>query len=110
VHGLAVHAAFGSIKPETFAKNQLVSWNELPMDISEQELLEMIERILTAKNSEFQIHYWIACLSANTGDVKFSDLLFWPGAYFGDGNDNRNMSPSDILATALKAGKRHLED
>ena len=109
IHSFAVHASFGSERPETFAKKQLISWDALPLEITEQEMLEMIERIWGAKGDEFQIGYWLACLRANTGDEKVSDLLFWPGAYFGDGNDDRDLSPSDILATALKSGGGHRE-
>jgi hypothetical protein len=55
------------------------------------------------KVDELQSHYWLACLKANTGDDGISDLIFWPGAYFGDGDDTRIMSSSEILATALQS-------
>lgn len=107
IHRFAVHSAFGSVKPESFAKRLLIAWDQLPLDLDRDEMLEMIENICGAKGEEFQIEYWIACLRANTGDEKLSDLIFWPGNYFGDGNQKRNMSPSEILAIALAAGGRH---
>ena len=106
IHGFAVHAAFGSVKPETFAKRQLIDWNQLPADLTEAEMLEMIDRICQVDGDEFQMEYWLACLRTSTGDQKISDLIFWPGSYFGDGNDTRMMSSSEILTTALKANGR----
>ena len=106
IHGFAVHDAFGSVKPEIFARRQLVAWDRLPTDITHQEMLEMIERISTAKGDQLQIQYWLVCLAASTGDDKISDLLFWPGSYFGDANDATSMSPVEILATALKSGEK----
>jgi len=106
VHGFAVHAAFGSAKPETFARRQLIAWDRLPADLTQQEMLEMIEGVCgSIKADEIQREYWLACLRANTGDNKIGDLIFWPGTYFGDGNNARVMSAPEILATALKAGR-----
>ena len=105
IHVHAVRAAFGSVRPETFARRQLVAWDQLPTDITEEEMLEMIERIFKPRGYELEIEYWIQCLRVNTGDEHVSDLIFWPGAYFRDGNNARQMSPSEILATALEAGK-----
>ena len=107
IHEFALQSAFASVSHETFAKSQLVDWDDLPDEIAEQEMLEMIELISAGKGDEFQHQYWIACLRANTGDDKISDLLFWPGSYFGDGNDARIMSPSEILTTAIKSGNTH---
>jgi hypothetical protein len=109
IHDFAVRSSFGSVKPETFARRQLVSWDNLPADVTEQEMLEMVERIDKAKGDELQLEYWIACLRVNTGDAKISDLIFWPGSYFGDGDNARVMSPSEILVTALKAGGKPTE-
>ncbi len=67
-------------------------------------MLEMIDGLCgITKVDELQSHYWLACLKANTGDDGISDLIFWPGAYFGDGDDTRIMSSSEILATALQS-------
>jgi hypothetical protein len=104
IDSFAVRSAFGSIAPETFARQLLVTWDRLPTDITEQEMLEMVERIFEANGSELQIQYWISCLRVSTGDDHVSDLIFWPGHYFRDGDNSRCMSPSEVLATALKSG------
>jgi hypothetical protein len=103
---LSVLSAFGSVSPGTFAKRQLVAWDQLPTDITEGEMLEMIERICTVKCDELQTEYWLECLRANTGDANISDLIFWPGEYFRDGNNSRRLLPSEVLATALRSGGR----
>ena len=99
----AVLAAFGSIKPITFAKKQLVDWNALPNDLTEEEMLDLIQRVCQSSGSEFQTEYWIECLRMNTGDENISDLIFWPGEYFQDGDNSRELAPSEILRTALAA-------
>ena len=95
----AVLAAFGSIRPITFAKKQLVDWNSLPNDLAEEEMLDLIQRVCQSSGSEFQTEYWVECLRINTGDENISDLIFWPGEYFHDGDNSRELSPSDILRT-----------
>jgi hypothetical protein len=104
IHDFAVRSAFGSVRPETFAKRQLIDWDRLPSDLSRREMLEIIDKFHEGKLDEFYPEYWIECLRVNTGDGRISDLIFWPGSYFGDGDDSRLMSSSEILETALKAG------
>jgi len=103
-----VEAAFGSIGPDAFARRQLIAWDQLPLDLTQQEMLEMIERVCDASGDELQIEFWLGCLRANTGDERISDMIFWPGSYFGDGNDARKMSPSEILSTASEAGEKSI--
>ena len=101
-----VHGAFGSVPAESFAKDLLADRSAIPKDLSEGEMLELIERICKADGTESQISYWLNCLEINTGDERLSDLIFWPGEYFGDGDDSRELSPQDILRTAI-ANRRH---
>jgi len=101
---LDVSRAFGSIRPETFAREQLIAWNELPADLACEEMLEMIELICQGESDELQTGYWIACLRLNTGDERISDLICWPYEYSGEGGKTR-MLPADILSAALKSGK-----
>lgn len=96
-----VIGAFGSINTDTFARKCLVNWSELPASATEDEMLEMIQRISTANGSEFQIEYWVECLRVNTGDERISDLIFWPEEYFGRSID-RELSATEILNIALR--------
>ncbi len=69
-------------------------------------MLEIIERLFEARHNEFQPSFWLMCLKKNTGDSNISDLLYWPGEYFGDGNNRRVMTADEVLQTALAKGKR----
>jgi hypothetical protein len=75
-------------------------------DISRAELLELLRRICTADGREHEIDFWLGMLKANVPDPKVSDLLFWPGEYFGDGDNSRELSPEQILDIALSAGRK----
>jgi hypothetical protein len=98
--------AFGSCNAETWAKDLLVDESQIPTDLSYEEMLELVGKIYTADGDEFQTVYWVRCLRVNTGDERVSDLIFWPGEYFGDGDNQRQMSPAEILDTAIASGKR----
>jgi hypothetical protein len=101
----SLKGAFGSIGEETFARNLLVDREAIPRDLSEPEMIELLERIAAADGTEFQIEYWVECLEVNTGVERISDLIYWPGEYFGDGDNSRELSPREILETALATGQ-----
>lgn len=109
IPGHAVEAAFGSVASDTFARRQLIAWDQIPLDLSRQEMIELIDRVCHASGDELQVEFWLACLRANTGDEKIADMIFWPGTYFGDGNDARDLSPGEILSSALEAGGKSAE-
>jgi len=100
-----VRGAFGSIDSDEFARQMLLDPKDVPTDLSEPEMLELLERIRQADGDEFQIGYWLNCLAVNTGDERISDLIYWPGEYFEDGNNCREMSSREILDVAMAAGK-----
>ena len=102
----SVESAFGSISPEGFARELICDLTAIPTNLTPDEMLELIKHIITADGDTFQMWYWLQCLQVNTGDNKFSDLIYWPGEYFKDGNNAREMSPQEILDTALNTGKK----
>src|SRR5262249_56832026 len=75
-------------------------------DITRDELLELIRRLSTAAGEEHEQIFWLRLLEANVPDKRISGLMFWPGDYFGDGNNSRNLSPEEILDIALAAGRQ----
>lgn len=99
------HGAFGSVAPEAFAEQLLAAGATVPTDLSEAEMLELLDRVRRAEGTEAQLDHWLACLRANTGDERLPDLIFWPGEYFGDGDDSRELTSQDILRTALRNGR-----
>jgi hypothetical protein len=100
-----VHGAFGSVNAESFAEDLLADRSAIPKDLSETEMLELVKRICSAEGTESQISYWLNCLEVNTGDERLSDLIFWPGEYFGDRNNSREPTPQEILRTAMANGR-----
>ncbi|MCY1461663.1 hypothetical protein D9M71_793420 [compost metagenome] len=46
--------------------------------------------------------FWLEMLALNIADARISDLFFWPGEYFGDGDNARELTPEQIIETALK--------
>jgi hypothetical protein len=106
VSGFEVDSAFGSVSPEGFARTLLLEHKPVPTDITHAEMLELVERIFApGRNKEGEIAYWIKCLKVSTGDERIDDLIFWPGEYFGDGDNSRDMTPEGILDTALARRK-----
>src|SRR5688572_19726826 len=73
---LDLHAAFGSGDSECFARKLLIDWHVLPNDLSQAEMLELIEALCTAQGSPTAQEYWLKILESNTGDEKLSDLIF----------------------------------
>src|SRR5687767_10273740 len=65
-----VRGAFGSIDAKSFAENLLADRSRVPTDLSEAEMLELLERVSAADGTESQIAYWVDCLAANTGDAR----------------------------------------
>jgi hypothetical protein len=57
----------------------------------------------TAGYQEHKKYFWLRLLEVNLGDPRISDLIFWPGEYFGDGDIMREMTSKDILDTILNS-------
>lgn len=100
--------AFGSVSPDTFACQLLVDWNAVPRDLSKPEMLELLSRIFRpSRGEEFLTEYWLKCLRINTKNDRISDLIFWPGDYFRDGDDGRELTPEEVLEIALLDAEKH---
>jgi hypothetical protein len=102
VDRIDVMAGFGSGDSEHFARRLMTDWSSVPRELSEAEMLELVEALCSASGAPSAQEYWIRCLEANTGDDRISDLIFWPNEYFGSGTVATNLSPSAILSIALR--------
>jgi hypothetical protein len=98
---IEVIAAFGSLDHEAFSRSLLVDWNNVPADLAEAEMLEILEAFDNGKGDNVCQDYWIRCLEINTGDKQIRDLIFWPDVYFGAESPGRDLLPSEILKVAL---------
>lgn len=97
-----VLAAFGSADADAFARRLTIDWHAFPTDLSEQELLELIDAVCAARGGPVHTEYWVQCLAVNTGDEGISDLIYWPDEYFGAGYDRRELAPAEMLEVALR--------
>jgi len=89
----------GAMSAEEFVRTACQKAVRVP-DITDEELLELIRRVLAAEGQEHEIDFWLSMLRLNIPAPGISDLLFWPGEYFGDGDNSRQLSPQDILDAA----------
>lgn len=97
-----VLGAFGSISAGDFASQLAIDWHAIPTDLSEPELLELLEAICEVRGSQAVLNYWVRCLAVNTGDDRISDLIFWPEQYLGPEYDGRDLPPTEMLEVALR--------
>jgi hypothetical protein len=101
-----VLGAFGSIGADEFAKRLTIDWKAIPTDLSNLELLELVDAICEGRERAVTFEYWIKSLALNTGDDKVSDLIYWPEQYLGAEYDGRELTPSEILDIASPSGVR----
>jgi hypothetical protein len=75
-------------------------------DISRLELVELARRIMEADGEEHEIDFWLEMLALNIPDPQVSDLIFWPGEYFGDGDNARKLTPEQVIDIAEARARR----
>jgi hypothetical protein len=100
-----VLGAFGSISASEFAKRLAINWHAIPEDLTDSELLELIDATCEARGDQVTVEYWVRCLRLNTGDEKISDLIFWPEEYLGVEYDGRDLTPAEMLEIANRKRK-----
>jgi len=98
--------AFGTGDAEYFARRLLTDWRNLPRDLSESEMLELLHAVCGAKGSQDRCEYWLKCLEANTGEPELVNLIYWPDQYRDGAYDGRDLSPEEMLEIALRHGHR----
>lgn len=98
--------AFGAGTPEYFARRLLIDWHDLPRDLSNAEMVELLEALLDARGSEDRCEYWLKCLQLNTGEPELTNLIYWPNEYRGGEYDGHDLTATEVLQIALKHGQR----
>jgi hypothetical protein len=96
--------AFGTAGAREFARRLLIDWDKLPSDLSQAEMLELLESLFRRGVSPVTSEYWVKCLRRNTGDEQISDLIYWPERYGSGEYASRDLSPAEILDIALHNG------
>jgi hypothetical protein len=92
---------YGGQNHETWVRKVLAapSLRRLP-DISRAELVELARRVMEGDGREHEIDFWLEMLALTIPDPQVSDLIYWPGEYFGDGNNARDLTPEQVIDIA----------
>ncbi|PQO46984.1 hypothetical protein [Blastopirellula marina] len=69
--------------------------------IGRNELIEMFRRVLAKPNDQTYLNFVLATIERTFGDDQVSNLIFWPGEYFGDGDDSRELTPEQMADAVL---------
>ncbi|EJN30908.1 hypothetical protein PMI35_01731 [Pseudomonas sp. GM78] len=100
---LDFQGVFGAQDHDTWVRQILTAPYERRLrDISQSELIEIARRVMNADSPEHTTDFWLKMLALNIPDARISDLFFWPGEYFGDGDNAQELTPEQIIETALK--------
>ncbi len=56
----------------------------------------MFAKVLADPCDDAYLQYVFTTIRKTFGDAQVSDSVFWPGEYFGDGNNQREATPELI--------------
>jgi hypothetical protein len=94
---------YGGQDHDTWVRKVLAGPYEYRLtDITRSELIEMAGRVMDAEIPEHAQYFWLKMLELNIPDARISDLFFWPGEYFGDGDNSRELTAEQIIKIALR--------
>lgn len=97
----------GGQSHETWVRSVLVRGRQLRVDdITRDELIELTRRVMKSDGTEHEISFWMRMLALNIPDPFISDLIFWPGEYFADGDNSRVHTPEQVVDIALSRAAR----
>jgi hypothetical protein len=69
-------------------------------DLDRAGLVAMFAKVLADPCDDAHLQYVFTTIKKTYGDTQISDLVFWPGEYFGDGNNQRELTP-ELMADAV---------
>jgi hypothetical protein len=92
----------GSEDHETFVRRLLIT-NSTMADptLDRDKLVEIFEKVLANVCDEDFLAYAFASIEKTFGVSDVSELVFWPGSFFGDGNDQRELKPTEMADAIL---------
>lgn len=70
-------------------------------DITHDELVELTRRVMEVDGDEASCHFWLMQLKSNLSP-RVSNLIYWPGEYFGHNDYDRDMPPEKIVEIAMQ--------
>lgn len=69
-------------------------------NLNRELLIEMFTKVLADPCDDAYLQYVFGTVRKTLGDNQISDLVFFPGEYFGDGNHQRGLTP-ELMADAV---------
>lgn len=75
---------------------------EADRNLTRQDLVEMFRRVLDDPCDDEYLTFVFQTVEKTYGDRQASDLVFWPGEYFGDGDHSRVLTPEEMADAVLK--------
>jgi hypothetical protein len=75
---------------------------EASAGLDRQELAMMFAKVLSDPSDDSYLQYVFSTIKKTFGDPQISDLVFWPGEYFGDGNNQRELTPELMADSVLE--------
>ncbi len=73
---------------------------EASPNLNREGLIEMFKKVLADPCDDAYLQFVFTTIEKTFGDTQISDLVFWPSEYFGDGNNQRKLSP-ELMADAV---------
>jgi hypothetical protein len=100
--------AFGSVSPETWARDLLLARQSPPSNLADAELLRLLQAICSVDGEEWQISWWLRCVETCTGCAEIIDLIYYPSDVLGPDDGREELTPEEILAEARRRPRRVL--
>lgn len=92
----------GTMEYDTHVRGLLTAQLTSPApNLSRDEMVEIFRKVLADPTDERYLEFAFATIEKTFGDRHVSDLVFWPGEYFGDGDHSRNLSPEEMADAVL---------
>jgi hypothetical protein len=102
-----VDAAFGSMSAADRAQDLLLLSADLPSDLGDDELVQMVAQVCAADASVWLENWMLRCVEHATGCDVLVDIIYHPRDVFGD-EAHDNLTPAQIVAEAKKRRRRVL--
>lgn len=77
--------------------------------IGKGALARMFQRLLDDPTDDSYIEFVIATVETTFGDKHVSDLVFWPGHYFGDGDHTRELSATEMADAVISRSGNNID-
>ena len=75
----------------------MIDWENLPNDLTMDEMLEIIESLRAGTSDDLQTEFWLKCLKSATGSNNVSDIIYFPEESIYGYRQDHVYSSTDIL-------------